>query len=311
MRRLILATRGSKLALRQSELVIEALRKKVDDSLDVEIRKIKTSGDRFLSKPLAQIGGKGLFVKEIQDALVNGECDMAVHSAKDVPAEVPPELVFGAVLQRGSPYDVLVSQRYGSLQHLPFGARVGTSSLRRRALLLAMRPDLKVEPLRGNVDTRLRKLKEGYDAIVMAQAGLARLRVVEHRVFVLRPPDFLPAAGQGTIVVQCRREDQEVLDLLKKIDHENTRIALQAERAFLETVQGGCLVPIGAFAEVIETEIVLAGMMAMPDGTCVIKREGRWSVKDPTTLGRDVAEQVLAAGGAQILERLAAEEGQP
>ena len=250
MRDLVIGTRGSRLAMTQTEMVAAGLRAAVP-GLDVAIEVIHTKGDKILDVPLAKVGGKGLFVKEIEEALQERRCDLAVHSLKDVPAELPDGLVLGAALVREVAYDAFVSREWRCPRNLPQGARVGTSSLRRQALLKAVRPDLEVVSLRGNVETRLRKLDEGLDAIVLAAAGLRRLGLSDRIAACLTPPEFVPAAGQGIVVVENRADDHEVAGLLSRaLEHASTRIVMRAERAFLAAMGGGCQVPLGAFARI-------------------------------------------------------------
>jgi hydroxymethylbilane synthase len=230
-----------------------------------------------------------------------------VHSLKDVPAELPDGLILGAALVREVAYDAFVSRSWQCPKSLPQGARVGTSSLRRQAMLMAIRPDLCVVSLRGNVETRLRKLDEGLDAIVLAAAGLRRLGLSDRISAFLTPPEFVPAAGQGIVVVECRTDDSEVLDLLRRaLEHAPTRIVMRAERAFLAAMGGGCQVPLGAFARIEGEAIVMAGMLGRPDGTDLRLVNVEGSVKSPEDAGRQVAQQLLANGGRQILDELEA-----
>jgi len=249
--RVVIGTRGSALALWQTRYVGGRLRAAAPD-LDVQIKIIQTRGDLVRDRALSQVGGKGLFVKEIENALLTGEIDLAVHSLKDMPTEQPEGLSLGSILERAEPRDALVVRGgAGGLEGLPSGARVGTSSLRRRAQLLAVRPDLQLLDLRGNVDTRLRKLREGqYDAVVLAVAGLVRLGYADAINQVLPLDLMLPAPGQGALCIEVRADDGSTQDLIAALDHPPTRWAAQAERAFLRRLEGGCQVPIGAYAEV-------------------------------------------------------------
>ncbi len=306
MRSLMIGTRGSRLAITQTEMVAAGLKAAVP-GIEIGIEIIHTKGDKILDVPLAKVGGKGLFVKEIEEALLDGRCDLAVHSLKDVPAELPDGLILGAALVREVAYDAFVSRSWQCPKSLPQGARVGTSSLRRQAMLMAIRPDLCVVSLRGNVETRLRKLDEGLDAIVLAAAGLRRLGLSDRISAFLTPPEFVPAAGQGIVVVECRTDDSEVLDLLRRaLEHAPTRIVMRAERAFLAAMGGGCQVPLGAFARIEGEAIVMAGMLGRPDGTDLRLVNVEGSVKSPEDAGRQVAQQLLANGGRQILDELEA-----
>lgn len=304
MRRLVIGTRGSRLAITQTEMVAAGLRAAVPD-LEIGVEIIHTKGDKILDVPLALVGGKGLFVKEIEEALLDGRCDLAVHSLKDVPAELPEGLVLGAALVREVAYDAFVSRQWHCPRSLPQGARVGTSSLRRQALLKAMRPDLDVVSLRGNVETRLRKLDEGLDAIVLAAAGLRRLGLSERIAAFLTPPEFVPAAGQGIVVVENRESDTEVGDLLHRaLEHAPTRIVMRAERAFLSAMGGGCQVPLGAFARIEGEAILMVGILGRPDGTDLRKVDFEGTRDAPEAVGRQVAEALLANGGQAILDEL-------
>jgi hydroxymethylbilane synthase len=249
-RQLIYATRRSALALAQSRSFAARLAAVAESSVELEELQVVTSGDRFLDRPLADVGGKGLFVKEIVDALVERRADFAVHSMKDVPAAIPPALVLACVPRREDPRDVLVSPRYGGLDDLPPGARVGTSSLRRARCLLAIRPDLVVVPLRGNVDGRLRKVQEGeYDAVIVARAGLSRLGLEGRATEVLALGAFLPAPGQGALAIECRHDDAPTRTLLALLNDPEAAVCVAAERGVLEAVGGDCRTPLGAYAE--------------------------------------------------------------
>jgi hydroxymethylbilane synthase len=302
---LVVGTRGSSLALWQTEHVIARLQAAVP-SVDIVVRTIKTQGDLVRDRALSQVGGRGLFVKEIENALLVGEIDLAVHSLKDMPTEQPGGLVLGAILQRGDPRDALVVRGgKGSLSTLPPGAQVGTSSLRRRAQLLAARPDLRVIDLRGNVDTRLRKLAAGqYDAVVLAAAGLTRLGHGDAISQVLTVDLMLPAVGQGALCVQVRADDGMTRSLVECLDHPTTRQATQAERAFLCRLQGGCQVPIGAYAEVKDRQVYLRGLLAALDGTRLVRDEIHGPATEADQLGTTLAERMLMAGGEGILEEM-------
>ena len=263
-----IGTRGSRLALVQAEAVAGGLRAR---GARVEIVSIRTSGDQLATVPLADFGGKALFIKEVEDALLAGHVDVAVHSLKDMPAVLPPGLTLAAFPRREDPADVLVTRDGRGLDDLPSGARVGTSSLRRRVLLTRLRPDLRDEPIRGNVDTRLRKLAEGqYDALVLARAGLVRLGI-EPRGMVRLPVDtFLPAAGQGILGVEARAGEGRLLELLATLDHTETRIQAEAERAFLHRLGAGCHTPVAGFARLDGPALSVAGFVASGDGATVL-----------------------------------------
>ncbi len=307
MRRLTIATRGSQLALWQAEHVRDAL-KALDAGLDIELAIIHTRGDKILDVPLSQVGGKGLFVKEIEEALLSGGADLAVHSIKDVPMELPEGLCLGAVPKREDHVDGLFSERFASVADLPAGAVVGTSSLRRQAQLLALRPDLRIVSLRGNVDTRLRRMKEGdFDAVVLAMAGVRRLGLSAAHMTRLPARDFVPAVGQGALGIECRCDDSVVMDLVSRLEDRTTRACVDAERAFLLGLDGGCQVPIGAHAELDGDTLTLEGLVAELDGSVVIRRTAQGPAAGATTLGLGLAEELKAAGAGDILARLYAD----
>jgi hydroxymethylbilane synthase len=299
---LIMGTRGSMLALRQSELIKAGLLARFPD-LDVQLRVIKTTGDKITDVPLARVGGKGLFVKEIEEALLAGEIDLAVHSMKDVPSELPEGCTIGAVPRREDPRDVLVSVVAESLEALPSGAVVGTSSLRRGAQVLRLRPDVTVESLRGNLDTRLRKAREGrYDAVILAAAGIRRMGWEESITAYLNPEVFLPAIGQGAIGIEIREGDGAVGEWVNSLHDPDTADAVEAERGFLKELEGGCQVPIGGHAKVSVDEVALTGLVASLDGRTVHEASGSAPRDEAETLGRRLAQQVLAAGAKEILD---------
>lgn len=301
--KLVIGSRGSMLARAQSQWV-KGLLKTRWKGLDISIKVISTKGDRILDVPLAKVGGKGLFVKEIEESLIDESCDIAVHSMKDVPDLLPDGLILGAELERDVPYDAFVSERYTSLDDLPESARVGTSSLRRQAQLLATRPDLDIVPLRGNVDTRLRKLSEGLDAVILAAAGLRRLGLGDRITSLLTPPEFVPATGQGVVVVECREEDDRVRELIAPLVHEDTRVAARTERAFLSRVGGGCQVPMGAFAVVDGDRVEAMAIIARPDGTTVLADRDEGTRSEAESIGQRMADRLLQAGGREILDEL-------
>ena len=294
-----IGTRGSRLALVQAEAVAAGLRGR---GARVDIVPIRTSGDQLAQVPLADFGGKALFIKEVEDGLLAGHVDVAVHSLKDVPAALPPGLTLAAFPRREDPSDVLVTRDGRGLGDLPAGSRVGTSSLRRRVLLMRLRPDLRDEPIRGNVDTRLRKLAEGqYDALVLARAGLIRLGI-EPRGAVRLPVDtFLPAAGQGILGVEARAGEAPLLDLLATLDHTETRIQAEAERAFLHRLGAGCHTPVAGFARLDGPALSVAGFVASGDGATVLTAAVSGAPSAARALGEKLAEQLLARGAGALL----------
>jgi hydroxymethylbilane synthase len=300
--RVRVGTRGSRLALRQAELVAEGLRR-AWPGLAVDLVAMRTSGDRLATAHLASVGGKGLFVKEIEEALLDGRVDLAVHSLKDLPAEMPAGLTLAVFPARDDPRDVLVSRAGSDLGGLGRGARVATSSLRRQVQLLAARPDLAVEPIRGNVDTRLRKLQDGpCDALVLAAAGLRRLGLEPPGAHLLDPELMVPAVGQGTLAVQTR-EDGAIRDRLAPLDDPETRAAALAERAFLAGIGGSCTTPLGAYARRDDGgRLRLSAFVATPDGARFLREVAETSSAAPEDLGRDVARRMLAAGAGEIVQ---------
>lgn len=308
MKKITIATRGSKLALWQAEHVKEQLLKR-HGGLEIDLLVLKTKGDIILDVPLAKVGGKGLFVKEIEEALLDGRADLAVHSMKDVPMELPAGLTLGVVPPREDPSDILLSLAYGSIEELPENATVGTSSLRRQAQILALRPDLKVASLRGNVETRLRKLAEGqFAAIIMAAAGMKRLGLKTPKEKILDPAVFLPASGQGALGIEYAEARRDVADLLAFLDDPASRARVRAERAFLAALEGGCQTPIAAHATLRADGLFLDGLVADLTGTRIIRRQRLAPADRAAELGRELAEEVKAAGGAEILEELYQEE---
>jgi len=299
-----IGTRGSLLALKQSENVKRALESLWPD-VRIEFQVIKTMGDKILDVPLAKVGGKGLFVKEIEDALLNRTVDLAVHSMKDVPAELPTGLAIGAIPLREDARDVLVSHDGKNLLELIEGAKVGTSSLRRAAQLKKLRSDLQIENLRGNLDTRLRKVREGmYDAIVLAAAGLHRMGWEDAITAYLETEDFLPAIGQGAIGIEIRNDDEELRGLLAPVHHPDSAVAVQAERSLLKELEGGCQVPIGGYARVAGKMVELAGLVASVDGREIFRRSRKAPREQAEALGRELAREILEAGGKRILDEI-------
>lgn len=299
--KLTIGTRQSLLALWQSNHIATLLREKYPEC-EVVLKKIVTKGDRILDVPLAQIGGKGLFTKEIETELADGTIDLAVHSLKDMPTVLPEGLCLTAITKRANVGDAFVSNKYASFEELPLGAVIGTSSLRRKAQLLAARPDLQIMDLRGNVDTRLRKLDEGlYDAIILAAAGLERLGHGD-RITALIPPDVcLPAVGQGALAIEARTADDEVRSMLEFLNDLPTKQSTDAERAFLGLLEGGCQVPIGVHADVAGEQIKIEAIIAALDGSTVLRDTITGKVEDAVALGQQLGKKMLAAGGQEIL----------
>jgi hydroxymethylbilane synthase len=294
-----LATRGSALALAQARAVADRL---VAGGARVEVVPMRTEGDRLAEARLAAVGGKGLFVREIEDALLRGDADVAVHSLKDLPAELPSGLGLAAFPERADARDVLVTRRPTRFAELAHGAVLGTSSPRRRALALALRPDLTVEPIRGNVDTRLRKLEAGdYDAIVLAAAGLARLGLSPRHVESLATELFVPAVGQGVLAVEARLDDARTLAALRALDHEPTRVAALAERAFLGRLGASCVTPTAAHARLAGGRLVLDALVASEDGRTVLRESAEGAPDRPEALGVRVADALLARGAAAVV----------
>jgi len=293
-------TRGSRLAVAQSNQVADVLRAR---GLAVELVTIRTSGDRLADVALADFGGKALFVKEIEEALLDGRVDAGVHSLKDVPALLPDGLCLVAFPPREDPRDVLLTRAGGGLDDLPRGARVATSSLRRRALLLARRPDLSVEPIRGNVDTRLRKLEEGLcDAMVMARAGLDRLGLKPEHAQLLSVEEFLPAVGQGILGVEMRAADQHLPQVFQALDDGAARAEALAERAFLRRLGAGCHTPVAGLARHAGATVEMDGLVSSPDGRIVIRGKTRGAMERAAAVGESLADQLLARGARRLLD---------
>ncbi len=308
--KLVVGTRSSQLALWQADFVIGELAKKYPE-LVVEKRLMTTKGDKILNAPLAKIGGKGLFTKELETAMLEGEIDIAVHSLKDMPVVVPEGLVITAITQRADPGDAFVSSKYESFQQLPAGAKVGTSSLRRKAQLLHARPDLQIEDLRGNVNTRLRKMEEkNFDGIILACAGLKRLGFGDKIRQVLPRTMCLPAVGQGALAIECRQADKETRELLEFLNDRCTRLCTEAERGFLATVEGGCQVPVGVHAVSAEAGIRVEAVIASLDGSTLLRDALEAEIKDAQearAVGVNLAEKLLARGGREILRSIGIE----
>jgi hydroxymethylbilane synthase len=307
--RLTIGTRGSVLARWQAEWV-KARLQAAHPGLDVALAIIKTTGDKILDVPLSNVGGKGLFVKEIEEALLGGTVDLAVHSMKDVPTVLPDALHLAAIPARDDPYDALISRSGLPLAELPAGATIGTSSLRRQAQLLAYRNDLTIASLRGNLDTRLRKVADGaMDAIVLATAGLRRLGWESRITEILAPSVCLPAIGQGALGIECRCDDERVNRLVAALDHPDTRACVGAERAFLTRLEGGCQVPIAAHATLAGDRLTLQGLIAGVHGERVLRDEIAGASADGAALGRELAERLLGRGGDAVLRAIYAESG--
>lgn len=300
-----IGTRKSALALFQANWV-KARLEELYPGIEIELVKIVTGGDKILDSPLSKIGGKGLFVKEIEEALLEGEIDMAVHSMKDMPAVIPEGLVISAVPEREDPYDALISRNKELLMHLPQGAKVGTASLRRSIQIKMQRPDLDIQVLRGNLDTRIRKLDEGlFDAIIVAVAGLNRLGLKDRIVEFLTPPDFIPAVGQGALGIETRERDERVRKLLEPLEHAPTRTVIKAERAFLRNLGGGCQAPIAAHAVLLDDDKVhLTGLVASLDGRKVVRGEIEGTPAEAYHIGAKLAWRLLDKGAREILKEI-------
>jgi len=322
--KIVIGTRGSKLALWQSEWVRSELLR-IAPELKIELRKIKTTGDKILDVPLAKVGGKGLFVKEIEEALLKREVDLAVHSMKDVPTVLPEGLHLAAICKREDPRDAFISQilkrdgkkivfKYQGLKDLPEGARIGTSSLRRACQILNIRPDIRIIQLRGNLDTRFRKLDEGqFDAMILASAGVKRLGWEERITELIPIETSLPAIAQGAIGIECRIDDEFINNLVAPLNHHETVIAVRAERAFLKRLEGGCQVPIAAYARLVNGRLIMDGLVGSISGERIIrghieldiKFSGNLSgIEDAERAGSDLAEDILKRGGAEILKEV-------
>ncbi|PIE20440.1 MAG: hydroxymethylbilane synthase [Neptuniibacter caesariensis] len=307
MRRIIrIATRKSPLALWQAEYVKAELERHHAD-IQVELLGMVSKGDKILDAPLAKVGGKGLFVKELEEAMLAGEADIAVHSMKDVPMEFPEGLGLAVICPRERPTDAFVSNTYNSIDELPKGAVVGTSSLRREAQIREKRPDLQIKWLRGNVNTRLRKLDDGeYDAIILASAGLIRLEMAERIRSEISVDFSLPAGGQGAVGIECRTDDSELLTLLQPLHDQATAWRVTAERAMNRRLEGGCQVPIACYATLNadSSELYLRGLVARPDGTLILRDEERGAPANAEQIGINLAERLLAAGAKAILDEV-------
>ncbi|MDH3934260.1 MAG: hydroxymethylbilane synthase [Gammaproteobacteria bacterium] len=299
--KLHIATRKSPLALWQANYVRDALLAR-NPGLDVELLTMTTQGDKILDTPLAKVGGKGLFVKELELGMLEGRADLAVHSMKDVPVEFPDGLGLAAILPREDPRDALISNKFSSIDGLPRGARVGTSSLRRQCQLNARRPDLEILDLRGNVNTRLKKLDDGeYDAILLAAAGVKRMGWEERITELLEPEQFIPAIGQGAIGIEIRLDDERVRSLVGELNDQQTAIRITAERALNEALQGGCQVPIAGYSEISHGVILLRALVGRPDGSELVQGVISGKPEDAAELGQVLADDLLSRGAREIL----------
>lgn len=304
MRKIVIGSRRSNLAITQTKWVKEQL-ENLGVPFEFEIREIVTKGDRILDVMLSKVGGKGLFVKEIEKAMLNKEIDFAVHSMKDMPAELPEGLVIGCIPEREDPRDVLISKNNKKLKDMPSGSIIGTSSLRRSAQILAVRPDLEIKWIRGNIETRLSKMKnEDYDAIILAASGLARVGWDKDIVTEFLDPDVcLPAVGQGALAIECREDDHELLEQLKKLTSKETDVTVRAERAFLHKMEGSCQVPIAGYAILQDDgKIALTALVASPDGKTIYK--DRVVGKDPDEVGITAAKKLSQQGAKELIDQV-------
>lgn len=310
--KIVIGTRGSQLALWQAEFVQRELMK-TNPGVEITLTKIKTTGDMILDVPLAKVGGKGLFVKEIEDAMLRGEIDLAVHSMKDVPTVLPDGLHLRCMAKREDPRDAFLSRSSGSFMDLPQGGTVGTSSLRRQCQLMAVRPDIKIEQLRGNLDTRIRKMEEGlYDAVILAAAGIRRMGWAGKIREYIDPETCLPAIGQGAIGIECRKDDAFMNDVLSVLQHQDTWDCVAAERALLKRLEGGCQVPIAAYARILREggreRLRLAGLVGSITGDRIIKDAIESDVSDGEKAGTELAETLLKRGAGEILKEVYGKE---
>ncbi|MBM7614716.1 hydroxymethylbilane synthase [Alkaliphilus hydrothermalis] len=305
MRTIRIGSRASRLALVQAELIIDGLREKFPQ-YQYEIIKIITKGDKILDKTLDKIGGKGLFVREIQKALIDKEIDLAVHSMKDMPADSPEGLMLGAITKREDPRDVLVTKNHIPWSQLPTDARIGSSSLRRQAQLLNLNGCLKIEPIRGNVETRISKIEtQTLDGVILAAAGLNRLGLTEEIAHYFNTEEFVPAVGQGALGCEIRKDDEELYNILQELNHKETYNTVMAERSFLKVMEGGCHVPIGAYGKKVGEELQLTGMVGAPNGKEIIKETEIGGFDDFVEIGRRLAEKMQSKGAKELLEEVA------
>jgi hydroxymethylbilane synthase len=303
LKNIVIATRGSQLALWQAEFIKTKLESK--HPVKVTFNIIKTKGDKILDTPLAKIGGKGLFVKEIENALLDSTADIAVHSMKDVPMELPKGLILYSTPKREEPFDAFLSVKYSSINDLPENAVVGTSSLRRKLQLLSIRPDLIIKDLRGNINTRMNKLEAGeYDGIILAKAGVVRLNIMHLVKETLKDDIMIPACCQGTLGIEIRENDEEMKELLEFLNDEETSIRTKAERAFLRALEGGCQVPIAGYSTIDKDIISMKVMLSSLDGKIIIKDEQSSDIKDAEQLGISLADSLIKKGGKEILKEI-------
>lgn len=303
-KQVVVGSRGSKLALTQTNWVISEL-SRLNPGIEFHVEKISTKGDKITDVPLSRLGGVGLFTKELETALIKGKIDIAVHSAKDVPTEIHGELTIGATPKRENPHDVLISNNNATLERLPDNARIGTSSLRRKAQLLAFRPDFKILDLRGNLDTRLKKLEtDDMDAIIVAYAGLLRMSYTGQVSQIIPFDIMLPAVGQGALCIEIRKNDAQIKKIVSGIDDTQTRIAVEAERALLAKLQGGCQVPIGAYAQIRGDEVHLEAIIITLDGDHAIRDEHSGPLNQASKIGDALAQRMLEDGGMKILNEI-------
>jgi len=301
---IVIASRASALAMWQARNIQERLSALYPETA-VTIRSMTTQGDRILDKALDKIGGKGLFVKELEDALAEGSADIAVHSMKDVPMVLPPGFAIAAITEREDPRDAFVSNRYANLEALPAGSRIGTSSLRRESQIRARFPRLAIEPLRGNVQTRLKKLDAGdYAAIILAAAGLKRLGLADRITSILTPAESLPAPGQGALGIECREDRVDLIAMIGALDHAATAACVRAERAFSRALSGSCQLPLGGFAQDESGQLRLRGFVASADGKQLVRAELAGDARDPEALGTELAARLRSQGAAEILAAL-------
>ncbi len=299
-----IGTRGSQLALWQANFIKSRIETLFPD-LEVALTIIKTTGDRITDRPLAMVGGKGLFVKEIENALLNRDIDLAVHSMKDMPGELPEGLVVGAIPERENPFDVLISKDNLLLADYKKGAKVGTSSLRRASQIKHFRPDVTIASIRGNLDTRIKKLKSGeYDAIVLAAAGLRRLQQENEITEYLDDTVMVPAVGQGALCIETRKDDKDITAIMEKLDHYHTRVCVTGERAFLKQIEGSCHIPVACFGKIVNDTVLLTAVVASEDGKELIKEQVTSAMHQVETSGKLLADKVLEKGGENILEQL-------
>ena len=303
-KKICIGTRGSQLALWQANFIKSEIEHLFPD-LIVELKIIKTTGDMITDRPLAMVGGKGLFVKEIETALLNNDIDIAVHSMKDMPGVLPCGLIIGAIPERENPFDVLISKDNSLLTDYKKGAKIGTSSLRRGSQIKHIRPDVEIESIRGNLDTRIKKLKAGdYDAIVLAAAGLRRLGQDSEITEYLDETIMIPAVGQGALCIETRKNDRDIAAIMKKLDHHDTRICVTGERAFLKQIEGSCHIPVACFGKIQDDKVILTAVVASENGKELIKEQIISPINKVEHSGKALADQVLEKGGRKILEQL-------